>query len=391
MNKMLTNSIKLTLGLVLGGTLSTSTMAQSGALEARYPELAKLYNAFDVTQAAAFDAIAEINANPATMQARMDLRMELDMVKDMDMHEMMSQGMGHGDSMDMGMDMLGPYGELEVEARVRLNSLVRGEHSADEAAGAYLNAKALPRHAAMVLTHGRMFENAIWDIFADPSTSMAAKRAAVDVAVAAYKADDPRHSVSLTSKSADLYLNHEYANGLKSAFPRISGMLWSNQWLQLASLEAIILGQVDSQFAGEVPTTLERYWNKLGSDAGMTMFPPPTEMPSTPAIAPQLYSQSPQAAVIIDNLNMLEAAIADIIAYPNLAEEQREEDIQWVVLQFTDDESANVDTMNYLLSALRGGIFNQGGPAIGELGQSERNRSREAMGMQHSMIMSGPN
>jgi hypothetical protein len=50
-----------------------------------------------------------------------------------------------------------------------------------------------------------------------------------------------------------------------------------------------------------------------------------------------------------------------------------------------------VDTMDYLLNALRGGIFNQGGPAIGELGQSERNRSRSAMEMQHSMIMTAPN
>jgi len=48
------------------------------------------------------------------------------------------------------------------------------------------------------------------------------------------------------------------------------------------------------------------------------------------------------------------------------------------------------DEMTYLLSALRGGIFNQGGPAIGDLGRSERNRSREAMDMIHTMIMSGP-
>jgi hypothetical protein len=43
-----------------------------------------------------------------------------------------------------------------------------------------------------------------------------------------------------------------------------------------------------------------------------------------------------------------------------------------------------------LLFALRGGIYNQGGPAVGELMQSERNRAREAMDMQHNMIMSSP-
>jgi len=215
------------------------------------------------------------------------------------------------------------------------------------------------------------------------------KRAAVDAAIQAYQTEDSRHAVSLAPKDAALYLEHEYANGLKTAFPRLSGLLWANQWLQLASLEAIIIGQVDPQFAGNVDVTLERYWNKVGSDTGMTMFPAPSEMPSAPAISPQLYSQAPDAAVIIDNLNMLEAAIADIVAYPNL--DGRDAAIEAVVAEFTDVDSNVAMEMDYLLSALRGGIFNQGGPAIGELGRSERNRSRSAMDMQHSMIMSSPN
>jgi hypothetical protein len=165
--------------------------------------------------------------------------------------------------------------------------------------------------------------------------------------------------------------------------------MWSNQWLQLASLEAIVLGQVDPQFAGEIGVTLERYWNKIGSDTGMTMFPAPTEMPTVPAIAPQLYSQAPRAAVIIDNLNMFEVAIADILAYPNA--NNRQSAIESLIASFTDDESALADIEQYLTSALRGGIFNQGGPAIGALDQSERNRSRAGMDMQHQMTMSVPN
>ena len=110
---------------------------------------------------------------------------------------------------------------------------------------------------------------------------------------------------------------------------------------------------------------MERYWNKVGSDTGMTMFPAPTEMPSAPAISPQLYSQAPQAAIIIDNLNMLESALADVVAYPNL--QDRETVIDQVVAQYTSDDMHLAETMEYLLNALRGGIFNQGGPAIGDL------------------------
>ena len=375
--------------VVVMGALSTAAIGQSGSLRSEYPELAGLNNAFDVTQAEIFDAMAGINSDPATEEARSELRMELDMMANMDMHEMMSRDAGQGGQMDMSTPMAGPYGESEIEARVELYGLLQTDHSDTDAEQAFVNSEALTRHSARVLQHGRSFERAVWDIFASPSMNIFQKRIAVDEAIEEYRTSDPRHAVSLTPKSSELYLAHPYANGLTSAFPRLSGLMWTNQWLQLASLEAIIIGQVDPQFAGSVPTTLERYRSKLGSDTGMTMFPPPSEMPSAPAIAPQLYSQAPQAAIIIDNLNMLEAALADIIAYPDV--DDRETVIDEVAEWYISDELYLVDTMDYLLNALRGGIFNQGGPAIGELGHSERNRSRSAMEMQHSMIMTAPN
>ena len=387
MNNKLNNSSKILTGLVVAiGLFTTTAFSQSGSVSNDYPELAELYNAFDVTQAQLLDAIAEINSDPSTMQTRMDLRMELDMVANMSMQEMMAAGMGHGEMGDM--TMTGPYGELEVDARMAINDIVRGSHSTANAASAFENSTALTTHAARVLAYGREFENKVWDIFADTSTSIYEKRQNVTAAIEAYQTGDAQHAVTVTPKSAALYLDTEYSNGLKAGFPRLGALLWTNQWLQLASLEAIIIGQVDPQFAGNVGLTVERYWNKVGSDTGMTMFPVPSEMPSAPAISPQLYSQSPDAAVIIDNLNMLEAAIADIIAYPVV--EDRESAINNAVAQFTAQEDYVTDTMDYLLSALRGGIFNQGGPAIGELDRSERNRSRSAMNMQHTMIMSVP-
>jgi len=88
-------------------------------------------------------------------------------------------------------------------------------------------------------------------------------------------------------------------------------------------------------------------------------------------------------------LNMLESALADVVAYPNL--QNRDVVIDQVVEQYTSEDMYVAETMDYLLNALRGGIFNQGGPAIGDLSRSERNRTRDAMGMNHTMIMSAPN
>jgi len=386
-NKTLSNLLPKALGLALGAALSMGAAAQSGSLEANYPELAKLFRAQDVAQAAIYDSMADINADPATMSARMDTKMEIDMLNDMSMSDHMAMGHG-GSEMPMNMNMSGPYGETEVQARVAAANLLRREHSAEDAESAFENAESLPTHAWRVLAWGRQFERDLFDIYANEGPSIAQKREQVTALIERYQTEDARHAISLIPKNADLYLAHDYANATKTAFPRLSGLLWTNQWLQLAALEAIVLGQLDPQFAGSVPVTLERFWNKVGSDAGMTMYPVPVELPSVPAIAPSVFSEIPEAAVIIDNLNMLEAAVADIIAYPGL--DNRDELLEAVATEFTSASDNVSNEMNYLLSALRGGIFNQGGPAIGELSGSERNRSRSAMNMTHTMIMSGP-
>ena len=387
MNNPVNNAPVLIFSLVLTLLAISAVAARDDALAANYPELARLHNAHGLVQSALFNAMADINADPQTRATRLQTRQQIDQINNLDRHDHMSMGHG-GNAMPMSMDKTGPYGELERQARVQLAALLRGDHGPDAAAGTLENSEVLPLPARQVLARGRRFERSLFDIYADDITSVAQKRAAVAAAIEAYYSGDARYAVAAAPKQPELYLAHPYANAASTAFPALSGLLWTNQWLQLAALEALAVGQLDPRFQGKVPLTLERYWNKVGSDTGMTMFPVPVEMPSVPAIAPSLYSEVPQAAVIIDNLHMLETALADLIAYPDLV--QRAELLQQVVAQFTSASDHVADEMSYLLSALRGGIFNQGGPAIGELTGSERNRSRAAMNMQHSMIMSAP-
>lgn len=364
--------------------ISSSALAQArDEIREHYPQIADLFNAFDVTQASAFDSIAAINAHPAYEATRAELRTHMEAMKKMTMSEMMAAGgMDHS---AMGMGSAGPYVDLEVEARINLLETMRGKHSDEEAEGAYLKASAINRHTAEVFRHGRDFESQLFAIYVDDS--IRDKRAAVGEAIENYLGD-ARHSVATFPKESEYLINHPQAGGLKTAFPRLSGFLWTQQWLQLAALEAVILENLDSQFSGGVEISLERFWNKIGSVGGMSMFPAPTELPMAPAIAPDLYSQSPEAAIILDNLNILETVIADILSYPNV--EDRDAAMDAAVSLFTNKELEESESMEYLLFALRGGIYDQGGPAVGELTQSERNRTRAAMDMQHSMIMSTP-
>ena len=372
--------------IVLSSFLSSGLSAQNtDEISKQYPEVADLFNAFDVTQAKALEEIAAINAYPATQQVRNELQMNMNMRASMSMREMMASGMMTQEAaMEMGINN-GPHHDLEVAARMRLLEVMRGKHSNESAEAAFENSSAISRYTAEVFKRGRNFEEALFTIYIDDEVDD--KLAAVTDAIESYLSDD-QHSVATVPKESDYLLSHDQANGLKTAFPLLRGFMWTHQWLQLAALEAVILQGLDPQFNGGVDVALERFWNKVGSSGGMTMFPAPGELPMAPAIAPDLYSQSPEAAIILDNLNLLETVIADILAFPNA--ENRDALMDQAIAYFTGKDSNNAQSMDYLLFALRGGIYNQGGPAVGELMQSERNRAREAMNMQHNMIMSSP-
>lgn len=359
--------------------VSQAAFAQAGEkIRMEYPVLADLLNAFDITQAQTFEVIAAINAQPASTAARVDLREHMEMMKKMTMSEMMASGMMIHNGMTMSASS-SPYPDMEVEARINLLAVMRATHTDDEATKAYADNTAINRHTSQILRRGRNFENKLFEIFIDESINN--KRVAVNSAIADYLSDD-RHSVATFPKESEFLVEHDQATGFKTAFPRLSGLMWTQQWLQLASLEAVILKTLDKQFDHGMDTAMERFWNKIGTDGGMSMFPPPSELPMAPAIAPDLYTVSPEAAIILDNLNILETVVADILSYPN--EEGREAKMDAAVALFTDKEVDDSRSTDYLLFALRGGIYNQGGPAVGQLMRSERNRSRDSMNMVHA-------
>ncbi|MCB1650241.1 MAG: hypothetical protein H7A07_02615 [Pseudomonadales bacterium] len=365
------------------GLAGQAAFAQSGErVHKEYPQLADLLNAFDLTQAKTFEEIAKINAEPGYKAERAELREHMDMMKGMTMSEMMASGMmSHG-----GMSMhtaTSPYPDMEVASRINLLALMRAKHDDKEVANAYMDNAAIGRHAAVILRRGRDFENTLFEIYLDDS--IRDKKAAIDAAIAEYLSDES-HSVSSLPTASRYLIDHDQATGFQTAFPRLSGLMWTQQWLQLAALESIILGQLDKQFAGSVNGAMERFWNKVGTDGGMSMFPAPTELPMSPAIAPDLYTQSPEAAVILDNLNILETVLADILSYPD--EQDLETKMDTAIALFTNKEVKQIDRpLDYLLFALRGGIYDQGGPAVGDLTRSERNRSRDAMNMVHVATM----
>ena len=97
--------------VVLSSFLSSGLSAQNTAeISEQYPEVADLFNAFDVTQAKALEEIAAINADPATQQVRNELQMNMKLRASMTMREMMASGMmTHEAAMEMGMGIVDAF------------------------------------------------------------------------------------------------------------------------------------------------------------------------------------------------------------------------------------------------------------------------------------------
>ena len=275
--------------------------------------------------------------------------------------------------MDAGMAMPGPFDEFESTVSSEMMELLQTQHSSAEILDAFEDSR-LPNRVIEVIRSGRTFENRIYEILADNSISD--KAAALNDAVATYLSRDL--SVPARPKPASLLLNHPYAGAFVDGYPKLSSLLWSTQWLQLATIEAMILQERDSYYWGSVEAVRGRFQDKM-QDSAMSRSPLPVELPMAPAIAPTLFTLNSEAAIILDNLNMFETVVADTLAYPNLR--NKEAIVNSLVDEFTNHAENFDPTIDYLVSALRGGIYNQGGPAIGELSQSERNRSRMEMGM----------
>lgn len=356
--------------------IAVSAQAIGERFSEAQPELAGLFDAAYVSQARMFEGIAAIDVSPAARDARNQFESSLRMQADMSMAEMMAMM-----SIRAGMNMAGPFDAWESEVRSEMMALLRTRPSSTEILGAH-EGSPLPERAVEVIRLGRLFENRVYEILAD--AAVRDKGAALDDAVNMYLSSGL--SVPERPKPASLLFGYPHAGAFLSAYPKLSGLLWSTQWLQLAAIEAMILQEPEDD-RSSVAAVVERFRNKIMSDAP-TQSPVPVELPMAPAIAPRLFSLSQETAIILDNLNMFETVVADILGYPNV--ENKAAVVDSLVDEFTNQAENFDPTIDYLASALRGGIYNQGGPALGELSQSERNRSRMEMGMRHSMIMSTP-
>ena len=272
---------------------------------------------------------------------------------------------------------LSPYRVFESRAIPGMLAMIRRQDGLTDRHEFVPRSAAVPAQVGEILQKGDAFVIQILDIYLDET--IADKGAAIDSALAHYLQDSTM-SVPSKPKSSDLLSKHQYAYSYRVGFPQLSGLTWASQWLQLAVLETVMAGS-EQTLENDLNMVIELYERKLTPTHG-TMLQLPTDIPTTPVIAPTLFNRHPAIAYVIDNLAAFEVVVGDVLAYPDVAD--LDEAIADIVQDFTSKEEDIDDDMRYLEFVLRGGIYNQGGPATGGMDESERNRSRAATGAGHS-------
>ncbi len=277
-----------------------------------------------------------------------------------------------------------PTSGFEVDMVDHLTALVRREGTAEEEAEvARAGYARLGPRGAEIIRWGYAFQREVISILADPD--VADRRAALDGAVSRYRS---RTAAALPSvpKDMDVLYGHAYALRFRTGYTDLGGLFWAGHWLRLAATEPLTdLGPGPERTAG-IDTVTTRYFAKLSYGAPPQSFP--SEIPLAPAIAPGFIWESPEAAMIWDNLSMLLEVLADVFASPETPDVPGA--IEATIDFFMDPDLAVTDQDEWEIMALRHGIFFQGGYPLAVMTRSERNTDGHAAHLASGGLMTIP-
>lgn len=175
-----------------------------------------------------------------------------------------------------------------------------------------------------------------------------------------------RRDVAFTAvpKSMALMDNQYYSQVFRRRHPKFNGLIWGYHWLQVGLYEPLIAGRTPSEKKAGVQAAVARFWDML-KDPPTSM---PRVMPMTATVAPLFTERHPRAAAIFDNLHMMHDIISDILAADTVPRPRKREVIYTALEEFRDTTRNVMTREDWLMMGHHmGGIDAMGGPVLGLL------------------------
>ena len=222
----------------------------------------------------------------------------------------------------------------------------------------------MPQYARLVPVAKEMFEWAhilhrqSYDILADPTLSEGERDRAMADLLRHYQSSGLAFPVE--PKGMEIMDEQFFSKVFRERYPRFNGLIWAYHWLQIAVYEPLLAYDRPEERQAAVNATLVRFWQMV-EDPATTL---PSEMPMSPAIAPQFTERYPEFAAIFDNLHMMHDVISDILVSGEVGRRQKRGEIYRQADLFRDPGAMAVSVEDWIAMALAHGVDAQGGPAI---------------------------
>ncbi len=226
-----------------------------------------------------------------------------------------------------------------------------------------------PSYAKLAWRALRMFDWAhvlhrqIYDVYADERLSPVARDTLIERLTDSYLADRA-YAFAPLPKSMALMDKQDYSQVFRRRFPTFNGLIWAYHWLQVGLYEPLIMGGTPAERRAGVLAAVARFWEMLDAPPrGM-----PRVMPMTPTIAPEFTQRHRRAAAIFDNLHMMHDIVSDILTSPRVSHEHKRAAIYAALAEFRDTTRNVMSQEEWLMMGHHmGGIDAMGGPAVGLL------------------------
>ncbi len=292
----------------------------------RYPEAARLFNAFDYGHAILYETLSQKRDSAA------------------------------------GRALTQAYHYLTTDLLVRPPRYAVAEEAIE------------PSYAKLAWRAMRMFDWAhvlhrqLYDVYADERWSSVARDSLIERLTDFYLADRA-YAFAPVPKTMALMDEQEYSQVFRQRFPTFNGLIWAYHWLQVGLYEPFIVGRTPEERRAGVLAAVARFWEMLQAPP-LSM---PRAMPMTPIIAPEFTRRHPRAAAIFDNLHMMHDIVSDILISPRVARDRKRSAIYAALAEFRDAARNVMSREEWLMMGHHmGGIDAMGGPAAGLLPGARR-------------------
>jgi hypothetical protein len=202
----------------------------------------------------------------------------------------------------------------------------------------------------------------IYDAYANDRLAMAQKDTLIE-RLTDYYLSRRDYAFAAEPKSMALMDEQPFSQIFRRREPGFNGLIWAYHWLQVGLYEPMITARSPAEAKAGVGAAIARFWQMVHQERY------PAVMPMTSAVAPEFSRRHPRAAIVFDNLHMMHDIISDVLASPLVPEGRKRETIYRQLDEFRSPHTNVIPLEEWReMAAHMGGVAAMGGPAVGLLG-----------------------